>query len=167
MNAGAYGYETKDILVSAHAVSADGTDERDFTTEEMGLSYRHSNFMENGYIITSAVFRLRKDDQQAIKDRMADFTERRVTKQPLQYPSAGSTFKRPEGYYASALIDQCGLKGYSIGGARVSEKHAGFLVNTGKSSKDFLNLMQKVQDIVEERAGVRLEPEIRIIGTDL
>jgi UDP-N-acetylmuramate dehydrogenase len=98
---------------------------------------------------------------------MSTLNAQRAEKQPLDVPSAGSTFKRPEGYYASALIDQCGLKGYSIGGARVSEKHAGFLVNTGKSSKDFLNLMQKVQDIVEERAGVRLEPEIRIIGTDL
>ena len=95
---------------------------------------------------------------------MAELNARRAEKQPLDMPSAGSTFKRPEGFFAAALIDQCGLKGYSIGGARVSMKHAGFLVNTGESSRDFLELMQKVQQIVEERAGVRLEPEIRVIG---
>ena len=164
MNAGAYGYETKDILVSAHAVSADGTDERDFTTEEMGLSYRHSNFMENGYIITSAVFRLRKDDQQAIKDRMADFTERRVTKQPLQYPSAGSTFKRPEGYFAGKLIEDAGLKGACVGAAQVSELHAGFVINRGGASADeILGLINKVRDTVYRDSGITLEPEVRLI----
>ena len=113
----------------------------------------------------------RRDRGEKRGDKRGDKRERgekreRAEKQPLDLPSAGSTFKRPEGYYAAALIDQCGLKGYSIGGARVSEKHAGFLVNTGTSSRDFLNLMKKVQAIVEERAGVRLEPEIRITGTE-
>lgn len=164
MNAGAYGYETKDILVSAHAVSPDGRDERDFTPEEMGLSYRHSNFMDNGYIITSAVFRLEKDDNQEIKDRMADFTERRVTKQPLQYPSAGSTFKRPEGYFAGKLIEDAGLKGASVGAAQVSELHAGFVINRGGASADeILGLINKVRKTVYEDSGITLEPEVRLI----
>ncbi len=164
MNAGAYGYETKDILVSAHAVSSDGADERDFTPEEMGLSYRHSSFMENGYIITSALFRLKKDDQQAIKDRMADLTERRVTKQPLQYPSAGSTFKRPGGYFAGKLIEDAGLKGAGVGQAQVSELHAGFVINRGGASADeILGLINKVRDTVFKDSGVELEPEVRLI----
>ena len=133
----------------------------------MDFGYRHSVVMEKGFIVTEAVFELEPGDPAVIRARMSELNAKRAEKQPLDLPSAGSTFKRPEGYYASALIDQCGLKGYSIGGARVSEKHAGFLVNTGTSSKDFLKLMQKVQDIVEERAGVRLEPEIRIIGVDV
>ena len=164
MNAGAYGYETKDILISAHAVSPDGEDERDFTPEEMALSYRHSNFMDNGYIITSALFRLKKDDQQVIKDRMADFTERRVTKQPLQYPSAGSTFKRPEGYFAGKLIQDAGLKGARVGAAEVSELHAGFVINRGGASADeILGLINKVKDKVYEDSGIELEPEVRLI----
>ena len=103
---------------------------------------------------------------EAIRARMAELNAARAEKQPLDVPSAGSTFKRPEGYYASALIDQCGLKGYSVGGAQVSQKHAGFLVNTGSSSQDYLDLVRTVQRIVGERAGVQLEPEIRIIGEE-
>lgn len=164
MNAGAYGYEIKDIIYSAHAVSPDGIEERDFTPEEMGLGYRTSAFMENGYIITSAKFRLKKDKEEDIRARMADFTERRVTKQPLRYPSAGSTFKRPEGYFAGKLIQDCELKGFTVGGAQVSELHAGFVINKGgATATDILELIKRVQDIVYDRFGVKLEPEVRII----
>ena len=164
MNAGAYGYEIKDIIYSAHAVSPDGTEERDFTPEEMGLGYRTSAFMKNGYIITSAKFRLKKDKEENIRARMADFTERRVTKQPLRYPSAGSTFKRPEGYFAGKLIEDCGLKGFTVGGAQVSELHAGFVINKGgATATDILELIRQVQDTVYGRFGVKLEPEVRII----
>ena len=165
MNAGAYGYEIRDIISSVHAVSPDGTEERDFTPDEMGLGYRTSAFMKNGYIITSARFRLKKDSKEDIRARMADFTERRVTKQPLRYPSAGSTFKRPEGYFAGKLIEDCGLKGASVGGAQVSELHAGFIINKGgATATDILELIGKVQDTVCDRFGVKLEPEVRIIG---
>lgn len=165
MNAGAYGYEIRDIISSVHAVSPDGTEERDFTPDEMGLGYRTSAFMKNGYIITSARFRLKKDSEEDIRARMADFTERRVTKQPLRYPSAGSTFKRPEGYFAGKLIEDCGLKGASVGGAQVSELHAGFIINKGSATAtDILELIGKVQDTVCDRFGVKLEPEVRIIG---
>ena len=164
MNAGAYGYETKDVLISAHAVSSDGKEEKDFSPEEMGLGYRHSAFMENGYIVTSAVFKLKKDNKEDIKARMADFTERRVTKQPLRYPSAGSTFKRPEGYFAGKLIEDSGLKGLTVGGAQVSELHAGFVINKGgATATDILELIHLVQDVVFDKFGVRLEPEVRII----
>ena len=164
MNAGAYGYEVKDVILSAHGVSPDGRDERDFTPEEMNLSYRHSAFMDNGYIVTSAVFGLKKDDPKAIKARMADFTERRVTKQPLKYPSAGSTFTRPEGYFAGKLIEDSGLKGLTVGGAQVSELHAGFVINRGgATATDILQLIHLVQDVVFEKFGVKLEPEVRII----
>lgn len=165
MNAGAYGYEIKDIISSVHAVSPDGTEERDFTPDEMELGYRTSAFMKNGYIITSARFRLKKDSKEDIRARMADFTERRVTKQPLRYPSAGSTFKRPEGYFAGKLIEDCGLKGATVGGAQVSELHAGFIINKGgATATDILELIGKVQDTVCDRFGVKLEPEVRIIG---
>ena len=164
MNAGAYGYEVKDVILSAHAVSPDGLEERDITPEEMELGYRHSAFMTNGYIITSARMKLTPDDEKEIRARMADFTERRVTKQPLRYPSAGSTFKRPEGYFAGKLIEDCGLKGASVGGAEVSELHAGFIINKGgATATDILQLIGKVQDTVYDRFGVRLEPEVRII----
>ena len=164
MNAGAYGYEIKDIIYSVHAVSPDGTEERDFTPEEMGLGYRTSAFMKNGYIITSAKFRLKKDNEADIRARMADFTERRVTKQPLRYPSVGSTFKRPEGYFAGKLIEDCGLKGFTVGGAQVSELHAGFVINRGgATATEILELISRVQETVYGRFGVKLEPEVRII----
>ena len=166
MNAGAYCGEIVQVVKEVHGIYPDGR-KICLSREEMDFGYRHSVVMEKGFIVTEAVFELEPGDPAVIRARMSELNAKRAEKQPLDLPSAGSTFKRPEGYYASALIDQCGLKGYSIGGARVSEKHAGFLVNTGTSSKDFLKLMQKVQDIVEERAGVRLEPEIRIIGVDV
>ncbi len=164
MNAGAYNYEMKDVLVSAHGVSPDGEDEKDFSLEEISPGYRHSAFMENGYIITSAVLKLKPDDRDEIKARMADFTERRVTKQPLKYPSAGSSFKRPEGYFAGKLIEDSGLKGLTVGGAQVSQLHAGFIINVGgATATDILDLMSLVQNTVYDKFGVRLEPEVRII----
>ena len=163
MNAGAYGGEMAQVVTRVKGIYPDG---RTVTLdrEEMAFGYRRSAVTEKGFIVTEAVFELHAGDPAEIRARMAELNAKRAEKQPLDVPSAGSTFKRPEGYYAAALIDQCGLKGYSVGGARVSMKHAGFLVNTGTSSSDFLSLMQKVQEIVEERAGVKLEPEIRIIG---
>ena len=115
-------------------------------------------------VVTGVTFELSEGNPEEIREKMADLNSRRAASQPLDVPSAGSAFKRPQGAYAAALIDQCGLKGYAVGGARVSPKHAGFLVNTGDSAKDFLELMKTVQRIVEERTGIRLEPEIRIMG---
>ena len=164
MNAGAYGYETGKVLKSVHAVSPDGMDERDFTREEVMPGYRHSAFMENGYIVTSAEFSLFRDKQEDIQDRISDFTEARTTKQPLNYASAGSTFKRPEGHFAGKLIEDAGLKGQSVGQAQVSELHAGFIVNRGgASATDILQLIGYVQEKVLEKFGVALEPEVRII----
>ena len=165
MNAGAYDGEMAQVVTEVRGIRPDGTAVC-LSREEMDFSYRHSVVQEKDFIVTEVTFELKPGDHAAIRARMSELNAKRSEKQPLDLPSAGSTFKRPEGYYAAALIDQCGLKGYSIGGARVSEKHAGFLVNTGTSSRDFLNLMKKVQAIVEERAGVRLEPEIRITGTE-
>ena len=165
MNAGAYDGEMAQVVTEVRGIRPDGTAVC-LSREEMDFSYRHSVAQEKGFIVTEVTFELKPGDPAVIRARMSELNAKRSEKQPLDLPSAGSTFKRPEGYYAAALIDQCGLKGYSIGGARVSEKHAGFLVNTGTSSRDFLNLMKKVQAIVEERAGVRLEPEIRITGTE-
>ena len=165
MNAGAYDGEMAQVVTEVRGIRPDGTAVR-LSREEMNFGYRHSVVQEKDFIVTEVTFELKPGDPAMIRARMSELNAKRSEKQPLDLPSAGSTFKRPEGYYAAALIDQCGLKGYSIGGARVSEKHAGFLVNTGTSSRDFLNLMKKVQAIVEERAGVRLEPEIRIVGTE-
>ncbi len=164
MNAGAYGYETGKVLKSVHAVSPDGRDERDFTKDEVMPGYRHSAFMENGYIVTSAEFSLFRDKQEDIQDRISDFTKARTEKQPLNFASAGSTFKRPEGYFAGKLIEDAGLKGTSVGPAMVSTLHAGFIVNTGgATATDILSLIEYVQQKVFETSGVTLEPEVRII----
>ena len=165
MNAGAYDGEMAQTVIRVEGIYPDGRP-CSFTGEEMSFGYRRSAVREKGFIVTEAVFRLVPGDGEEIRTRMAELNARRAEKQPLDVPSAGSTFKRPEGYYAAALIDQCGLKGYSVGGAMVSMKHAGFLVNNGTSSRDYLTLLRKVQQIVEERAGVKLEPEIRIIGEE-
>ena len=166
MNAGAYNGEMSQVVKTVKALSPGGK-EIVLSREEMDFSYRHSAVTEKNLIVTEATFELQPRDPATIRAKMSELHARRAEKQPLDVPSAGSTFKRPEGFFAAALIDQCGLKGYSIGGARVSMKHAGFLVNTGTSSKDFYDLMQKVQQIVEERVGVKLEPEIKIIGEAL
>ena len=161
MNAGAYGGETADALLQVTFLDENG----DFRTEKkenLALSYRHSLFCEKNWIITEAVFRLRAGDRSEIKRQMEDILARRKAKQPLEYPSAGSTFKRPEGHFAGALIEQAGLKGVSVGGAQVSEKHAGFVINRGgATAKDVRALIERIQKQVLETSGVRLEPEIR------
>ncbi len=165
MNAGAYNGEMSQVTVRAECLQPDVTTVT-LTREELAFGYRKSAVSSRGLTVTEAEFDLTPGEETAIRRTMAELNARRAEKQPLDQPSAGSAFKRPEGAFAAALIDQCGLKGYSVGGARVSEKHAGFLINTGDSSADFLALMHYVQRIVEERAGIRLEPEIRVIGEE-
>ncbi len=165
MNAGAYDGEMSQVVTRAKGICPDGK-AVELSREEMNFSYRHSVVQEKDLIVTEVEFELREGDPAAIRAKMSELNARRAEKQPLDVPSAGSTFKRPQGYYAAALIDQCGLKGYSVGGAQVSMKHAGFLVNTGTSSRDYLELVRKVQQIVEDRTGVKLETEIRIIGEE-
>jgi len=165
MNAGAYGGELKDILVSAEAVSRDGKEVREFTAEELELSYRHSALEENGYIVTSAVLQLQPGDKEEIAAAMRELMEKRNSKQPVQYPSAGSTFKRPPGYFAGKLVEDAGLKGVSVGGAQVSALHSGFIINRGgATATDILDLIRLVQNTVYDQFGVELEPEVRIIG---
>ena len=165
MNAGAYGGQLSDVLVDARVLLDGGI--RTLTVEEMQMGYRTSLPLREGGIVVSARFALTPDDPEAIGERMRDLNARRRDKQPLNYPSAGSTFKRPEGYFAGALIEQAGLKGRSVGGAQVSEKHAGFIVNTGgATASDILGLIRLVQDEVETRSGIRLETEVRILGED-
>ena len=165
MNAGAYGGELKDILVSATAVSRDGSEIREFTAEELQLSYRHSVLEDNGYIAVAAKLQLTPGNPEEIQAKMRELLEKRNSKQPVQYPSAGSTFKRPEGYFAGKLIEDAGLKGVSVGGAQVSVLHSGFVINTGDATAtDILDLMTLVQNTVYDKFGVKLEPEVRIIG---
>lgn len=162
MNAGAYGGEMKDVLLSARHIRPDGS-VGEFAGEELKLSYRKSAYSDTGLIITGAVFKLRPGNRDGIWARMEDYMERRRSKQPLEYPSAGSTFKRPEGGYASELIDRCGLKGRTVGGAQVSEKHAGFVINRGGATcADILELMRVIQHEVKEKTGFDLQPEIKI-----
>ena len=166
MNAGAYDGEMAQVVTKVKGILPGGQTVT-LSRADMDFGYRHSAVTERNLIVTEVTFELQEGHPAEIRAKMADLNARRAEKQPLDVPSAGSTFKRPEGYYAAALIDQCGLKGYCVGGAQVSMKHAGFLVNTGTSSKDFLELMLKVQQIVEERVGVKLEPEIRILGEEI
>lgn len=163
MNAGAYGGEMKDVLVECRHIDSDGNF-GSLKGEELGLAYRTSAYEHNGYIITTLVMKLSKGNKDEIRGKMQELLQRRKDKQPLEYPSAGSTFKRPEGYFAGALIEECGLKGYSVGGAQVSEKHAGFVINKGDASaKDVLDLIKYIQDKVLSEKGVMLEPEVRLI----
>ena len=163
MNAGAYGGEMKDVLVSVTYLTREG----EIVTEDaanLDLSYRHSIFEENGGCILSAKFHLKRGDSAAIKARMDELMQKRVDKQPLDKPSAGSTFKRPVGAFAAALIDQCGLRGYRHGGAAVSEKHCGFVVNLGGATcADVLALCDEVRAVVKEKTGYDLEKEIRVV----
>ena len=163
MNAGAYGGEMKDVLVSVTYLTREG----EIVTEDaanLDLSYRHSIFEENGGCILSAKFHLKRGDSAAIKARMDELMQKRIDKQPLDKPSAGSTFKRPVGAFAAALIDQCGLRGYRHGGAAVSEKHCGFVVNLGGATcADVLALCDEVRAIVKEKTGYELEKEIRVV----
>ena len=168
MNAGAYGGEMKDVVVSVRVISEDGSEIRTLTNEEMDFSYRHSSIQEDGGVILSAVLRLGRDDPEAISARTAELRDKRNSKQPVNYPSAGSTFKRPAGGYAAALIEASGLKGYRVGGACVSEKHSGFVINTGgASAADVLAVMRHVRQKVLEDSGVMLEPEVRLINCSL
>lgn len=167
MNAGAYGGEMRDVLESAEYVDKDGAI-RTLSGDALGLSYRHSAFSDTDKLITSAVFRLTPGDGEAVRARMNELIEKRRASQPLDMPSAGSTFKRPETGYAAALIDQAGLKGLSVGGAMVSTKHAGFVVNAGGATySDVIELMREVRRRVYEFSGVLLEPEVKIIGPGL
>lgn len=163
MNAGAYGGEIKDVLVSVRHLNAQG-EIVETPASELDLGYRHSIFEDNGDCILSAQVRLAPGDAQKISEQMNDLMGRRRDKQPLDKPSAGSTFKRPAGAFAGALIDQCGLRGYRHGGAAISEKHCGFVVNLGGATcADVLALCQEVQTIVKEKTGFTLEKEIRVV----
>lgn len=164
MNAGAYGGQMADVLRSARALYPDGG-VREVALPEMKLGYRRSVFMEEKAVVVSAVVRLTPDDPRAVTARMEEFLRRRREKQPLEYPSAGSFFKRPEGYFAGALIEESGLKGFTVGGAQVSEKHAGFVINRGGATcADVRSLASRVQEKVLRDHGVELEPEVRFIG---
>lgn len=164
MNAGAYGGEIKDVLIDATVLTAEG-ELKTVTRDELDLSYRHSIVPEKGYIVLSARFRLTPKPKDEIKSYMAELRAKRVEKQPLEYPSAGSTFKRPEGYFAGKLIMDAGLRGYSVGDAQVSGKHCGFVVNKGEATAaDVLTLIKDVQETVLKQFGVKLEPEVKMIG---
>ncbi len=163
MNAGAYGGQMADTLISSRCATAQGL--RDLTAEEHRFAYRHSVYEENpGWVCLEATFRLTPDDPERIRGEMADFAQRRRDKQPLEWPSAGSTFKRPEGHFAGKLIEDAGLKGFAVGGAQVSEKHAGFVINKGGATcADVLSLMEQVAGMVYEKFGVTLEAEVRVL----
>ncbi|MCH5317064.1 MAG: UDP-N-acetylmuramate dehydrogenase [Eubacterium sp.] len=162
MNAGAYGGEMKDVLYRCEHIDENG-DTGCLENDDMKLSYRHSAYYDNGCIITGLYLKLKKADKNDIKAKMDDLLQRRKDKQPLEYPSAGSTFKRPEGYFAGALIEECGLKGKAVGGAQVSEKHAGFVINKGGATcKDILALCKECAETVMKEKGVKLEMEIRV-----
>jgi UDP-N-acetylmuramate dehydrogenase len=164
MNAGAYGGEMKDVLENAGHIDLTEMTFGEYDKTSLDLSYRHSAYSNGGYLILNACFKLENGDKNEIKAKMDDFLQRRTDKQPLDLPSAGSTFKRPEGNFAGALIEQCNLKGYTIGGAQVSAKHAGFIVNIGgATSSDILSLIDYVKKTVKENKGVDLEPEVRIL----
>lgn len=166
MNAGAYGGEMKDIVKSVRLMDTDGNI-FEFTNEQMEFEYRKSILTRTDYIALSAVIELEKGNYEEIKETMKDFTQRRVTKQPLSLPSAGSTFKRPAGHFAGKLIEDCGLKGLTLGGAQVSEKHSGFVVNIGNAkAKDLLDLMYVVKSTVNAKFNVLLEEEVKILGED-
>ena len=164
MNAGAYGGEMKDIVESVKVLSKDGKI-MELSNEQMDFSYRHSCVTEQEYLVLSAVLKLQQEEPEKILARMEQLREQRVSKQPLEYPSAGSTFKRPEGYFAGKLIMDAGLADYTIGGAAVSKKHCGFVINKGgATAADILALIKRVQQVVKEQSGVELEPEVKLIG---
>ncbi|MBQ2900628.1 MAG: UDP-N-acetylmuramate dehydrogenase [Agathobacter sp.] len=164
MNAGAYGGEMKDVVVSAKVLTPE-CEIIELSREELELSYRHSCIPEKEYIVLEATLELEPGEETEIREKMADFKARRVDKQPLEYPSAGSTFKRPEGYFAGKLIQDADLRGYRVGGAQVSEKHCGFVINAGDATaKDVIQLIEDVKKIVWDRFQVELEPEVKMIG---
>lgn len=164
MNAGAYGKEIKDVCISVKAFDLAGN-EYNFTNDQMNFSYRHSKIFDQDLIVSSATFKLQNDDKNEAMAKYEDYTNRRETKQPLDKKSAGSTFKRPKGSYASKLIDECGLRGYRVGDCQVSEKHCGFIINAGEAtSADMLAFIEEVAGIVYEKTGFKLEREVKLIG---
>ncbi len=165
MNAGAYGGEMKDVLVWVKAIDRDGY-VRQYAAAELELGYRTSRIQKEALVVLEVKLTLQQGDPVKIRERMEELKEQRVAKQPLEYPSAGSTFKRPEGYFAGKLIMDAGLRGFSVGDAQVSEKHCGFVINRGNATAaDVMALVSQVQTIVEEKFGVQLELEVRRIGT--
>lgn len=164
MNAGAYGGEMKDVLEEVTVLSREG-DILTLRREELEMGYRSSVIARKGYIVLEAKMRLKHGSREEIAARMEELKEKRASKQPLEYPSAGSTFKRPEGYFAGKLIMEAGLRGFSVGDAQVSEKHCGFVINRGEATAEQVReLMREVIRRVEEHSGVRLEPEVKILG---
>ena len=164
MNAGAYGGEFKDILVSAKVIDDEGVI-RELSADELELGYRTSIVAKSNMIVLEATLKLRKGEPDIIRNNISELAAKRRQKQPLEYPSAGSTFKRPEGYFAGKLISDAGLKGFSVGGAQVSEKHCGFVINRkNATSADVAGLIQKVTETVQEKFGVTLEPEVIFLG---
>ena len=164
MNAGAYGGEMKDVLTEVTVLTREG-EIRTVPAGKLEMGYRTSLAAKNGWIILEAVLKFQKGDAEAIRGRMEELKMQRVTKQPLDLPSAGSTFKRPEGYFAGKLIMDAGLRGFTVGGAQISEKHCGFVVNKGgATAEDVRNLICAVQKKVQEDAGVKLEPEVKCLG---
>ena len=164
MNAGAYGGEMKDIIEKVYVLDENGA-QLELDRDALDLGYRHSCIPEKKYIVTKVVLELVPRDEAEIRSEMKELNEKRAEKQPLQYPSAGSTFKRPEGYFAGKLIMDAGLRGYQVGGAQVSEKHCGFVINKGgATAADICQLMQDVSDKVQAQFGVVLEPEVKMIG---
>lgn len=164
MNAGAYGGQIADVLESVTAIDADG-EVVTIPADELDLGYRHSRVADEGLLVLSATFSLRRGSEERIRATMDDLTRRREERQPLELPSAGSTFKRPEGHFAGKLIADAGLQGFRVGGAEVSTKHAGFVVNAGgATASDVRAVIEHVRDEVERRSGVRLEPEVRFLG---
>ena len=164
MNAGAYGGEMKDIVEAVSYIDENGII-KSFKRDELNFSYRRSVFTDKEYIVTDVLFKLENKSQNEIREKMDELMGKRKSKQPLEYPSAGSTFKRPEGYFAGKLIEDAGLRGFRVGDAQVSEKHCGFVINRGNASAaEVMELMRQVEDKVEENSGVRLEAEVRRIG---
>jgi len=166
MNAGAYGKEMKDIVISTKCIDLDGNI-FELTNQEQEFSYRSSIFNQKKYIILETTLKLNNGKKSEIQEKMTKYQIQRKEKQPVEFPSAGSTFKRQEGIITAKLIDECGLKGFKIGGAQVSEKHAGFIINAGNAtSKDVLDLIQYIKEKVYEKYKIKIEEEIRIIGEE-
>ncbi len=164
MNAGAYGPEMKDVIVSVRCMDSDGNI-MELKNEECEFGYRHTRFTDSNMVILGCTMRLQHGDVDEIRAKILDLTKRRVTKQPVEKPSAGSIFKRPEGYFAGTLIEEAGLKGKKCGSAEVSEKHAGFIINSGDATaKDVLELIEFVKKTVYDKNGVMLEPEVKLVG---
>lgn len=164
MNAGAYGGEMKDVIREVTVLDGEGK-KKILSGDELEFGYRTSKVMEERYTVLEVRICLTKGEREEIREKMDDFRQRRITKQPLEYPSAGSTFKRPEGYFAGKLIQDTGLRGFTVGGAQISEKHSGFVINKGGATAQDVNcLMQEVANRVYEKFGVRLEPEVKKLG---